>query len=469
MNRSRVPLLALLWVSVATGAVTGRALAVTNTDLPVVPPVSAQASPPSETVTTTEASPLSLNQAVNLALLHSPGLRIAEEEYRRAGGALTSARGARHLNLGINASYQRFDKVETATFGEPPNQQTVKLGQLSARHATATLAQPIDISGELGAAVSAAEYQRRAALYDFEANRQQLLLNVRQSYYALLQAREQQRVAEESVGRYKELLRLANVRLEAGSAPKFDVLRAQTDLANAEQTQISAVNSVRLAEAQLASVMGVSLPSPVFLQAPSGKPGALPEMEKLIEQGLTGRPEAEADEASVEAARKGIKVARRSLAPSLRIAFNYNYSGNTTLFQPRKFTSDVLVSLTLPIFDGGVTKGQIEQARASLESAQAAADQTGLTIRLDVEQAYVSIQNAEKRLSTAETTLAQAEEALRLAQVRYEAGVGTPSEITDAEVALTQAQTNVVNARYDVLLAYARLARATGEPSYALE
>ncbi|MCC6483232.1 MAG: TolC family protein [Armatimonadetes bacterium] len=443
--------------------------AVNNTDLPQVPKPSAEPSSPPQTLETTEANPLTLNQAVNLALAHNPGLSIAKEAYRRAGGVLVQARGARLPNLSINASYQRFDKVETATFGTPPNTQKVELGQIDSKRATATLAQPVDVSGALGAGVSAAHYQQRAALYDFETNRQQLLLVVRQNYYALLQALEQERVAGESVALYKEQLRLANVRLEAGSAPKFDVLRAQTDLANAEQTLISAQNGVRIAEIALANTLGVRLVFPVRLQSPDIQPRTLPEVDQLIKEGESSRPEAEANEASIEAAKKGIHIARAGLSPSLQLAFHYNYNGNTTLFQPRQFTSDLLLSVSIPIFDGGVTRGRIEQAKANLETAKASYDQTDLNIRLDVEQAYVSIQNAEKRLATAQTTQAQAQEALRLAQVRYEAGVGTPVEITDAEVAYTQAQTNVVNARYDVLLAYARLARATGEPSYALD
>ena len=442
----------------------GQANRSANNPAPPSPAVNAKPLLAPLAVVTSEQTPLSIDKAIAIGLQYNRGIKIAEEAYWRASGGVRVARGARNPTLGIGGTYQRFDKVESAEIAPG---QSIKLGEIDSQKARATLGIPIDVAGVLGASISTSEYQQKVALLEYEAQRQTLALNVRRTYLAVLQAREQERVALDSVTSYREQFRLANVRFEAGSAPKFDVLRAQTDLANAEQQLISAQNTSRLAAALLANVLGVLLQSPLVMTNPIETDKTLGNIEDLVQEGLKKRPEVVANEAAIQAAQKGIKVARRSQLPSLNLELNYNYNGSTTLFQPRQFTSDALVTVSLPIFDGGVAKGAVEQAKATLGTAQAQQDQTQLQVRLEIEQAVVSIENAKKRLSTALTTLDQAREALRLSQVRYESGIGIPLEVTDAEVASTQAQTNVVNARYDVLLAYANLARATGEQSYA--
>lgn len=418
-------------------------------------------------------SPLSMKEAVALALEHSPIVRIAEENYNRATGAVTEAKGGARPSLAISGSYIRNDRAMEADFGgDIPGMEgggKIVTQPLSTRQARATLSQPIDISGLLGASVSAADCGKVAASAGLQAARQDVALGVRSAYLRVLQAREQQTVSQDSVARLKEYLRLAQVRFDAGSAPKYDVIRAQTELVNAEQGLIASQNGVRLAEAQLASVLGMRLPPDPQLAAPSTGDRDLPPMEDVMTRALTARPEAVADKAAELAAGRGILIARRGLKPGMRVDGNVNWNGTTTQFNNRQFSADLMLSVSVPVFDSGVTRGRVEQARAAAGSAKAASAQTQLTIRLEVEQAYASIENARKRLDSARAVLAQAEEGMRLARVRYESGVSTPIEVTDAQLALTEAQTNLVNARHDLLLACASLARAAADDSYAVD
>ncbi len=417
-------------------------------------------------------SPLSMNEAVALALEHSPLVRIAEENYNRATGAVTEAKGGARPNLAISGSYIRNDKASEAEFGGGfPGMEgggKIVTQPLSTKQARATLSQPIDISGLLGASVSAAEYGKVAADAGLQAARQDVALGVRSAYLQVLQARDQQTVSQDSVTRLKEYVRIAQVRFDAGSAPKYDVIRAQTELVNAEQTLITSQNAGRLAEAQLASVLGMRLPPDMQLTAPSTGDRDLPPMEDVMARALTARPEAVADKAAELAADRGILIARRGLKPGMRVDGNLNWNGTTTQLNSRQFSADLMLSVSVPVFDSGVTKGRVEQARAAAGSAKAASAQTQLTIRLEVEQAYVSIENARKRLDSARAVVGQAEEGMRLARVRYENGVSAPIEVTDAQLALTVAQTKLVDSRHDLLLAYARLARAAADDSFAV-
>jgi outer membrane protein TolC len=404
---------------------------------------------------------LSIGRAVELALQHSPEIRLAEQQYLRAAGALRSARGATGPSLGVAGTYIRYDKVEEAEIA--PGQK-IKIGQIDARRATATLRQPIDVSGILGAAVQAADYQKIAAELDLIAARHDIALAVQSAYLGVLRARDAREVSREAVQNLKAYLDLAKARFEAGTAAQFDVLRAQTELAAAEQRLISAENAVRLAEVGLASVMGVSLPAGLELMPPPDTRPDAPDPADAVEAALKGRAEVASAEAAVRAAERGVHIARAGLRPAVQIAANYNYNGNTTIFQPRNFTADAMVSVSIPVFDNGVTRGKVQEAEAGVEAARARRERVALNVRQDVEQAISSLENARKRLEVAEATLREASEAFRLAKVRYESGVGLLVETTDAQVAYTAAQTNLVSAKYDLYLAQAQLARALGLP-----
>jgi outer membrane protein TolC len=121
------------------------------------------------------------------------------------------------------------------------------------------------------------------------------------------------------------------------------------------------------------------------------------------------------------------------------------------------------ISLQWPLFDGGLTRGRVEEARANLRSAQAQQRNTNQTVSSEVVQAYLNVRSAEEKVIAAEAEATNAEESLRLASGRYQAGVGIYIEVTDAQTALVTAQTNRVNALYGLSLARAELARALGQ------
>lgn len=420
---------------------------------------------PSAGSTTVEGE-LDLDQAVRLALVNSPYVRIAAQQYRRATGNLREARGALKPSFAVSGTYIRYDEVAEA---EVAPGQTIKLGESDQKQATATISVPIDVSGFIGAAVDAARYREVAAGLDYAATQQFVLLSVRQAYLDALRARDAQAVAGESVDRLRVQLRLANVRFQAGASPRFDVIRAETDLAAAEQNLIASENQAQLAKLRLANVLGVRFAQSVELKSLKvAFDPPIPALDVSLDRALQARPELIAARANLLAAERGIAFERRGLLPTLQLQLNYRYNGNTTLFQPREFTADAVVAVNIPIFDGGVTAGRVQAAEAQKTIAREALTQQEQEISFEVEQAYVSIENARKQVTVAQAALAQAAEGLRLAQVRYESGVGLLIEVTDAEVANTQAQNNLVNAQYDLYLAYASLARAIGNPELGL-
>jgi outer membrane protein TolC len=144
------------------------------------------------------------------------------------------------------------------------------------------------------------------------------------------------------------------------------------------------------------------------------------------------------------------------------VILDANYNQQTATAFSEDFSWNASVVLSMPLWDGGLSRAQEVENKRQVSQLRQTYEQVRQGIELEVKQSLLSIEEARQRIATAETAVTQAEESLRIARVRYEAGVSTSVELTDAETALTQARTNRVNATYDYALALARLDKARG-------
>lgn len=403
--------------------------------------------------------PLTLEDAVSLALRNNRAVQISTLGVDKTRNALREARSNANFTIQGNATYTRFDRVAEARFGP----QTVRIGNIENRTARITLTQIIDISGLVRTAVRAANVTLTVSELELARTRNDTILQVVQAYQGVARADEFVRVAEEALRNAQERLRLVWAQVDAGVAAQFDLLRAETAVAQAEQAVLNARNQRELAAAALNNLLGRDLDAPVQVVKPARLPEeTLPPLETLTQQAYENRPELIAARRGVDLAQIGIETARRSLLPNIVLTGQADFNLNTSAFNPRRETYTGVAVLSVPIWDGGIARAREAQARDDLQIAQLRLQQAREGVALEVRQAYLNLQDAQKRLAVAQKGLEQATEALRLARVRFEAGVSPQLEISDAELAFTQAQTNLVNAQYDYLDAYAALLRAVG-------
>jgi outer membrane protein TolC len=165
---------------------------------------------------------------------------------------------------------------------------------------------------------------------------------------------------------------------------------------------------------------------------------------------------------AVQTAQAALAAAKATGRPDVAIVGNYVYTPDASGFVAVQHSWNISANLSIPVFTSGLVHARIREAQANLKAAQDALTQAQQGVGLDVRSAILNIHNAEERRRTAAANVTQAAEALRIARVRFESGVSTLVEVTDAEVALTQARTNQVNAEYDYLVAQANLKKATG-------
>lgn len=389
---------------------------------------------------------------------------------QQAATATTGSAGAGTTGQSRAASTTRQttpDDNNNDPDGEPPDNNNdfgsggTNLNQYSVR---ASVSQLIDITGLLRTAIRIGDLEKALTRLEIARVRQDTALQVRNGYYNVLRAQAFVRVNEAAVAQSEELVRVTEAQLRAGVAAQFDVLRAQTQLENNRQALISSRNQVSIARNAFAVSLGVDPSTPVDLQEPEVPAPTTLDEQALVNQAFTQRPEYFQADVNLLKAEKNIRLARRNLEPFLNASLSGTYNPSPAIVANQTATGSFGLTLTVPLYDGGATRAQVEAARSDERGAQIQKDQFVRGIKAEVQQAVIAVRDATERAQVTQRTVGQAREALRLANVRFRAGVGTQLDVNDAQTALTQAETNAVNAQYDYLGALARLQRAVGTP-----
>jgi outer membrane protein TolC len=287
-----------------------------------------------------------------------------------------------------------------------------------------------------------------------------LVLQVKQSFYALAQANRLVAANEANVDSANAHLALAKARLNSGMGLPSDVVRAEAAVSEALLSLNLARNTASLARVTLANGMGIDVRTPVAPADSDEAPMPGDDVNALMEAALLHRPEMLQAKASLDASLAAVRAAKTTSAPS--IAGTVSVGAKNTNFFPNNDSVIVGGTVTWNILDAGYTAGKVHEAQGNVETAQAQFTTTRQNVMSDVAQAYLNLRSAEQRVETAKAEVANSGESVRLAEGRYKAGIGTFLDVTDAQSALLLAQTNQINALAAVDSARATLAHAVG-------
>jgi outer membrane protein TolC len=437
-----------------------------------------------------EAAPslrLTFEEAIQTALRNNPGLRVAVENRQRAESQVGEANAATLPQVSAVGSYTRQGPQTSFEIPGPTGPQRVELTQRSTRRAQITATLDTDLAGRQRSLRRIAALGVRIAEDAVDREQNDLVFDVQTAYLETLRSQALVRVAGDAVAAAREQLRVAEAQFRVGVVPQFDVLRASVQVENLRQNQIAAENRERVAEAALIQVLGIDPVTrleltPLVAPVPTAQPAELPppaapaeeippslsaefprELEPALAVAYAQRPEVQQFEESIRQARERVAFERKARRPNAAIVGNYNFTPDAGGFASNDTSWDVTANLSLSLFDAGLIRSRVRIAQNELDALLAQREQTRQAVAREVRAALLSYNEAVARRSTAAANTEQAREALRIARVRYQAGVSTTVEVTDAEVALTQAQTNQVNAEYDVLSARAAALQALGE------
>lgn len=287
----------------------------------------------------------------------------------------------------------------------------------------------------------------------------QAVFNAKLAYYNVLKIARDNEVAAETVKQFEQHLQQAQGFFDAGVKPKYDVTKAEVDLSSAKLVQIQVNNNLRLARVVLNNTMGLpDAPDYLLANNLTFVRFTLP-FEQALSLALNNRPDLKTLMLRKQAAQQTVDLARKGYAPVLSGNAGTSYSGETDALDEGWSLG---LALTVPMFNGHLTRHQIGEARANVDIVTA--DETLLrqSIQKEVQQNYLILAEAEERINVAKLTIGQAEENARIASGRYSAGVGSPVEVTDADILLVEAKASHIQALYDYRIAQISIEQAIG-------
>lgn len=406
--------------------------------------------------------PISLQQAIELAERNSLTLQAQRQQLDRSRAALREQQAALFPQLNTQVGLG----VSRSTSQDFQERQANRAGVDVSTGANTALSGTVALSYDLFDAtrsptIRAAERQLRSDELQVEVTREQLRLDVTNDYYSLQQQDESVRINQAAVRNSEASLRDTEALERAGLGTRFDVLSAQVQLAQSRQQLTNSIAQQRIARRQLAQRLNIPFTFDLAAADPVQVAGSwnLP-LEESIVLALKNRAELEQLLAQREQAEQQRRAALGILAPSVTLNAQYQIA--------KTFNNDLGVgdgyslaaNVNWRLFDGGAAAARARQAEANRAIAETNfADQRN-QVRFAVEQAYAQLRSNLENIDTTTRALGQAQEALRLARLRFQAGVGTQTEVIDSETRLTTAEGDRVNAILGYNLALAQLQRA---------
>ncbi len=497
------------------------ALSLLSLAFAAVSPAFCQVAPPAPLVL---PSPLSLPEAIALALRHQPQLYSARTQITQAQGQRLQAQSQYYPVLTPSYQYQNTSNalygvssggvtsitttgtgttgtgtgttgtgtgtgvgtgtgtgVGTTTTGTaatgtgavgttttlitPSNEVSIVRGG----GLTVSLSQTLFDTGQREAANTEARRAVDAAEESTRNTRQTIILTVTQDYYQLLLNRDLVKVAQAQVARYQQTADVTQAQIDAGTTAAKDIYQAKSDLANAQVTLLNNQNAVQTASAALKNAIGIDLNgvlqvaplTPGDTLPPVPSPGQAISLDNAVAAAFAARPDVRQQQAAVQSDAAALRLAQSQAGLTVKGDYVLNYQATNDVGS-RGVNSQFLVSGSYPLFDAGLARGAVRIAQATRDAALDQLELVRQQVRLDVEQAYST-----RQTNLEAATLAQS--AVTAAQVNYDAaiasrkeGIGTVLDITTAQATLTQAQSQYVQAVYNFYIADAQLQKAIG-------
>lgn len=408
---------------------------------------------------------LDLEETIQRALLTNPSVKIAESQRKEAKADYSAAKSARGISISLNHSTGRggyADNTRYFTYDNLGNripQYDKSIGNSHSNSITASL--PIFTGGELQGQIGQAKANYRSMLSAEEQAYNEMKETATTGYFNMLNATNMKALRQESVDRLQAHLDNVIAQYNVGIVARADVLRSEVELANAKQDYITASNEYDVAEATLNNIIGTPLNTTLKLKDSLQYVPYDNDMAYCLAYSEQHRPELKQAEYAIDSAEAALVVARSGHMPKVYASASNSWASESW---PGDDNEEWQVGLTasMNIFDSGVTWSKIHAAQEALVQAKESQRQIKDNVELEVRTDYLSMREAEKRITTAQVAVASAEEDYHIAVVRYQAGVGTNIDVMDAQEALTQAKTNYYQALYNYNTSKAALNTSMG-------
>jgi TolC family type I secretion outer membrane protein len=418
-----------------------------------------------------QATPLTLEEAVATALAHNPGIQAARSQVDASRERITQARSGFLPQISFKERYSNTTNPMWA-FGTKLNQGVITREDFDPQSlndpdsinnfaSVFSLVWPVFDSGQTWYGHKQAKLGSEIAGFGLERTRQQVTAQTIIRYTGLLLAMKNLAVVEQALESARVNLKMVSSRYKTGFFVKSDLLRAQVRIGNLEQQRLQAESAVAIAQAGLNAVMGVAVTrehDPVSVLGKAAEPRG--SLASWIQTALERRLDLKQLRYQKDIAAQEFKKARAAHLPSLHLMGNYEI--NSEKFDGSHDNYTVGAELNLNLYSGSRLSARAREARALLQAVEARLRDMELGIRVQTRQAFLQSRSTWEAIQVAKISVSQAEEGLRIVKNRYKNGLVTMVDLLDSEVALQQARTHLFRRLHDYKVSSTRLALAAG-------
>ena len=408
---------------------------------------------------------ITLEEAIEIALSESNTIKIADMTIEKTGYAKKGAYSAVYPNISATGNYQRTLKKQVMAMEMAGQAMEIEVGMSNNVSAGVTAAMPL-VNAQLWQSLKLSALDVELAIEQARSSKISLVSQVKQSFYAVLLAKEAYNVYKEVYDNAQKNFEDVEKKYNVGKASEFEYLRAKVNVNNAEPEVFNAESSVELAIWQLKAIMGIDLNTELDVEG---------ELKDYTEE-LTVMTLAASDTVSFEnntnllqlrlqdeMLSQTIKMTKFQYIPTLSASFAYNYNamGNTFDMSWNPY-SVVALSLNIPIFDGFSKRNNIRQYKKTQDILRLNIEDTERNLNIALENYRDQMNTSVKRFTAAEATLEMAQKSYDISEKMYEVGKATLVELNDAQLALTQAQLTMSQAIYQFMINKASIEELMG-------
>jgi outer membrane protein len=429
--------------------------------IPVLSPAADSPAPAqlmlSQTAAPQPGNVLTLDEALQIALENHPSIKASKERIDTQQAVVGQQMAAYYPQINMTNGFQTGNQTGNTT------------GVADRSFETYLVRTGVNMTlynfGKREGNVQSARDTLDATNFNYKTTVDNVIVNVKQSYFTYLGLRAIVKVREETVKSRQLLARQAQGFYDVGTRARIDVARAESNLYLAEADLITAQNAVKVAWAIFKNTLGVRvLPERPLVEDVTMTPVQY-SLDQAKELAFASRPELKSFDARRKAQDQLVAVARRGHLPDLLFDANYRRSNSSVVENtfPLLGGWQVGLNLLIPIFDGFRTTNRVQETLHTYYQIKSEEELRWQQVALDVETAYLRLVELQERIKANEAAASAAKENLDLANGRYEVGVGSIIEATDAQNLYTDAQTTYIRTLYDYKIAEAQLIRAIGQ------
>ncbi len=417
------------------------------------------------------ASPYTLQQAIDYALENNPDLQIMQDRIGQAKAQLEEVQSSFFPQIKTRLSYEHTDNPSRA-FGMIISQRRFSFSGTNFNHPggtdnyrpEVTASYSLFRGGQDYFMSKAAESEVKAATFDQSAMHNQLIQMVSSAFYSYLAAVEAHHVTLRSIAAVSSELKQSRIRYRAGSTLKSDVLSLEVQLAEAQDNEIRAANTIELARVSLKTLLGLDSEEPFEIETAGNwkTPDPQNEYSALLTRALAQRPEIKAANQRLTEAERRLSAAKGAHLPRADAYLSYGSDSKNLDFSTSRDNITTGVQIEMDIFSGFRDSARIKKAEHQLSTAEKNMKRIRLQIENEVKSGFLKLKASLDRLKVTTASVVAAEEALRMVKAQRRAGTVTVTRYIEVEVARDEAHSRSIAARFDALRAEAQLHQAIG-------